>query len=455
MLTGVAPFDWQSSAAWRKPVGDPHWSPTLAGRSGVPFAGAIEAVIAKGLARDPEQRQSSAGALVRELTTAVDQIPVIGAAEDLFGERGSKEITAKVPKLDLAEERFTEPDPDLAARMDSIPVALTGPFAVTESVAETVSAAAAAVERTSSPPRTSRPEHLAPPRDGKTQPLAALSSMPPATPPVLGPSREHSVVVPLEKRRAPVRADSGPALHAVKHTPPPAPAREPERRRGGAGWAIALIVIGALALGYLINRDWIDAAIAGGAREPGRSIAEAEDVLPSAAETTVSGDPRVSATDPDGRSIVAVGADGVEGLRPERDRSRRDRDRDRRQEEGTPVLVAVAPVAPAPETTPSPGEPVPTVPEPDAERAAALTREGTSALVRGLLPRAIELFRDATLAAPRHAAAWRGLGLANERLGRRPEAAYAYERYLRLAPGAHDAGEVSERLARLGGHAQR
>jgi hypothetical protein len=47
------------------------------------------------------------------------------------------------------------------------------------------------------------------------------------------------------------------------------------------------------------------------------------------------------------------------------------------------------------------------------------------------------------------APAWRGLGIASERLSMRPEAREAYERYLRLAPSAGDAATIGARLARL------
>ena len=89
--------------------------------------------------------------------------------------------------------------------------------------------------------------------------------------------------------------------------------------------------------------------------------------------------------------------------------------------------------------------------ETDHERARRLTQEGTSALVGGQLPRAIQLFREATLAAPGHAPAWRGLGLANERMGRRPEAVRAYTQYLRMSPGARDAEAIQQRVTALGG----
>jgi Flp pilus assembly protein TadD len=93
----------------------------------------------------------------------------------------------------------------------------------------------------------------------------------------------------------------------------------------------------------------------------------------------------------------------------------------------------------------------PLLAETDQERARDLSRQGTAALLQGRLPDAIRLFREATLAHPGNATAWRGLGLANERLGRGPEAVRAYQRYLRVAPHARDAEEVRGRIGRLGG----
>jgi Flp pilus assembly protein TadD len=71
-------------------------------------------------------------------------------------------------------------------------------------------------------------------------------------------------------------------------------------------------------------------------------------------------------------------------------------------------------------------------------------------MLHGEIPRARELYREATLAAPRNTAAWRGLGLSSERLHLVPEARTAYERYLELAPDARDADTVRDRLSHLG-----
>ena len=54
------------------------------------------------------------------------------------------------------------------------------------------------------------------------------------------------------------------------------------------------------------------------------------------------------------------------------------------------------------------------------------------------------------MASPRNSAAWRGVGLACERLRLLPEARRAYARYRELAPDARDATTVRARLDALG-----
>lgn len=82
-------------------------------------------------------------------------------------------------------------------------------------------------------------------------------------------------------------------------------------------------------------------------------------------------------------------------------------------------------------------------------RTAALLSDARSAMLHGEIPRARDLYREATLSSPRNAAAWRGLGLASERMGLTPEARTAYERYLSIAPTAADAETVRGRLEAL------
>lgn len=131
--------------------------------------------------------------------------------------------------------------------------------------------------------------------------------------------------------------------------------------------------------------------------------------------------------------------------------------------ETTPEAPAPAAEEPSPPPTPTPAvrtkrarpsvEPAPP-PErattaSDTTRAAALVREAQQAFLNGQLARAAALFRNATQVDTSHAPAWRGLGLASERMNHGPEAARAYRRYLRLAPGAGDAPQVRQRLEAL------
>lgn len=124
-----------------------------------------------------------------------------------------------------------------------------------------------------------------------------------------------------------------------------------------------------------------------------------------------------------------------------------------------PTPVAASRPSPRPRPAAVPDEPetpaVVRAPEPppptgSTDRSSSLVRDASSAMLRGEIPRARDLYREATLAAPRNAAAWRGLGLASERLHLVPEARTAYERYLELAPTAGDAATVRDRLTRLG-----
>jgi Flp pilus assembly protein TadD len=63
--------------------------------------------------------------------------------------------------------------------------------------------------------------------------------------------------------------------------------------------------------------------------------------------------------------------------------------------------------------------------------------------------RAAELFAQATQRDPRSAAAWRGLGLTSERLGRTRDAVRAYKRALQLAPTGPQSDSVRARLQQL------
>ncbi|MCB9593799.1 MAG: tetratricopeptide repeat protein [Sandaracinaceae bacterium] len=179
----------------------------------------------------------------------------------------------------------------------------------------------------------------------------------------------------------------------------------------------AAAVVGALALGLVLWNLGPDEAPAAAAApaQPVASPAPAPAPIPDAV------DPPEEPVEP------PVLADAV-GIPP------------RPVVERTPSIVASAPAAPATADAP---------PASDRVRAERLTRQGTHALTEGLVPQAIQRFGAATLADPDHAPAWRGLGLANQRMGRPAEARRAYTHYLALAPTARDAAAIRARLEAL------
>lgn len=98
---------------------------------------------------------------------------------------------------------------------------------------------------------------------------------------------------------------------------------------------------------------------------------------------------------------------------------------------------AEAPVATA---NPAPAQPV---------NPTELLQQAAAAFVRGQMPRARALYRDATERAPSSAEAWRGLGMVSSRMGERSEAARALKRYLSLRPNAPDAAAIQKKLQEL------
>jgi serine/threonine protein kinase len=85
----------------------------------------------------------------------------------------------------------------------------------------------------------------------------------------------------------------------------------------------------------------------------------------------------------------------------------------------------------------------------DATAATALFREAAIAFVRGESERSRDLYLQVLARDPARADAYRGLGLASARLGRRAEAARAFERYLQMRPNSADAARIRAELAKL------
>jgi serine/threonine-protein kinase len=85
-------------------------------------------------------------------------------------------------------------------------------------------------------------------------------------------------------------------------------------------------------------------------------------------------------------------------------------------------------------------------PRPPKPDPTALYRSGINAYVVGDVKTAMVQFRRAIAASPGFAMAWRGLGMAHERLGDTRAATAAFQRYLQLAPNASDAATIRGKI---------
>jgi hypothetical protein len=81
--------------------------------------------------------------------------------------------------------------------------------------------------------------------------------------------------------------------------------------------------------------------------------------------------------------------------------------------------------------------------------ATELGQAAQRELIQGHLAAAADLYAQATRVDPRNEPAWRGLGLANERLGRTAEAVRALERAIKLAPAGRNADMLRARSQKL------
>jgi serine/threonine protein kinase len=110
--------------------------------------------------------------------------------------------------------------------------------------------------------------------------------------------------------------------------------------------------------------------------------------------------------------------------------------------------------APPREKPLAPPPPAPTAQPPSTEGSTGgtdLVKAAAQALMVGQLDLADRLYTDATRKEPGNVAAWRGLGLTSERLGRREAAISAFQRALQIAPTGAQADSIRARLSKLTG----
>lgn len=346
---GVLPFDGVPMAILLDKVSKP--APSLAERTGRPFPPQLEAAIASGLRRRPEDRPPTARAFVRSVCEALGGVviassarPAAGTSEIVRIPDGRHLPTGKMGPRDAAQTGTRDPEPTAEERLPLrrapwILAASTLLLLSGAGIAWSVFGGGGSTPRAPTEPTT------------PTEPSAPTA---PSTP--IAPASE-----PMPEA-------------AVVPTMPEAEAPRPE-------------------------------------------ITPAAEMPRSTGDRLASERPLVRAT-------------------PER---------------ATPERVTPERVAPERVTAErvTPEERPSAAAETATERTQALLTQAQSAMLHGEIPHARELYHEATLASPRNAAAWRGLGLASERLGLVPEARTAYERYLSIAPEARDAETVRARLEAL------
>jgi serine/threonine protein kinase len=125
-----------------------------------------------------------------------------------------------------------------------------------------------------------------------------------------------------------------------------------------------------------------------------------------------------------------------------------------------PTEPKPAPVAKAPRVRPAttkPAEPVPAARAPTTTKpnvrvsANDLVQAAARELIQGHLSAAADLYTQATRIDPKSEAAFRGLGLVNERMGKKADAIRAFNRALALSPTGQNAAMLRARVAKLQG----
>jgi serine/threonine-protein kinase len=387
LITGDLPFDAENPLRIlpMKAFRDP---PRLSDRGDRQFPDAVETVMARGLARLPEERFETAGAFVQALEFAVNP----GAA--------------KRASLRPETQMLAAPKPRRMTESSELPAGSSDEIELEESL------------------HASEPAPAAPA-------IAAIEQM----------------ETQLTPRSAAVQTVAGsPGATANPSSMPPAP---PRSRRG----VVAVIAASGFVLaGLVFALVWKDPAAqpAPPPRAPAvtaRKPAPAPVVAPVVAQPAAVQPEPVAPLQPES-AVQAAAPEAIAAREPARvTKAARSRPA---QTAPIPPVAAPSPSPVAPATRAGePSAPARAAAAPTAETADALNKVAGQALLQGHLARAADLYTQATVRDPRSAAAWRGLGLTSERLGRTRDAIRAYRRALQLAPTGVQAESVRERLGQL------
>jgi serine/threonine-protein kinase len=325
----------------------------------------IEAVVARGLARDPARRQATAGELVQELDAAV------------------------------RESAAHESD---------------APGRIVHTVSE-------------SPPSHTVSEAQLPQREAVIEDLEEAITLRPE-------ARSSANGTGNESGDAQIR---GTSLGVESSRPPPPPALQVQKRWLAAAAALLVLVSATLV--------WNSAK----APEPAPERVAMPTVAP-APEPAVTAPPTQATTTVPPAQATTTPPRGVEP--PPSAAASTTAEPPPRARPGRPGRAASQP---KPNDGPqAQSDPLAAV-RPAEPTADELNKQAASELVQGHLARAADLYQRASQRDPRNAAAFRGLGVTSERLGRREVARNAYQRALKLTPPGPQADSMRARLEQLQG----
>jgi serine/threonine-protein kinase len=386
LLTGELPFDSENPLRIlpMKAFRDP---PRLCDRTDRQFPDAVEAVLARGLARLPEERFETAGAFVQALEHAVNP------------------AAAKRHSLPADTQMLAAPKSRRMTESRELPAGSSDALALDRDVVQ--------------------------PQDGQA---AGAAAMPDAAIAAI----EKMETQPLTPGSAAAQAAAvAPARPKSASSLPPAP---PRSRRG---LLLVVAAIGFVVAGLAFAVVWKDPSAPSPARVPpaaARKPAPAPVVAPTPPPVQPSAPAPAQGTPAE--AIAAPAEPAPARVRPLRPRPPQTAPK-------IEPTLAPAPATPAP-SAPAPHPPAPAASTaPAGETAEALNKLAGQALLQGHLARAADLYTQATVRDPRSATAWRGLGITSERLGRTRDAVRAYRRALQLAPTGQQAESVRERLGQL------
>jgi hypothetical protein len=407
-------------------------APTLSKAAGYPFPVAIEEVVARGLARDPNDRHASAGAFIAELAAAA----VAHASAPM------PPMAARVREAELrAQQRMAE----TAALDEFEPAGAQQPMAATEGAhasSETDEARIRELEANLAALSAGLPELD---RKRQTPTLDALGWVSEEPAPTRQATLGYVSTDPAAGLLKPDAFTKRAELTEVVQSEPSDKralredtAHRIARRSPWLPIAVLIALLGGGALWFSQRSSRVPTLAAGAASR----WAPAEVVRPASPPTIVpSSDAPVAPATP---VVSAPAAKPLETTTNEKKSAPRPPPTAAAREPQQTASRVSSPSAPR-----SPPRSPPTAAKPAGPTALELTEQAQHELVQGHLGAAVDLYTRATRIDPRSGAAFRGLGLASERLGHKAEAVRALRRALTLsAPGA-SADMLRERIAKL------